>query len=106
MTATLAGPTLTNDDLALALRAHASDLARRGESLYRVRAFRQAAMAVLMLPLPAAEVLARGGRRALEVTPGIGRSVSAAVAELLGDAGGGREGVARMPHSPREAKLK
>ena len=78
---------LTNDELALALRGHAADLAQRGESLYRVRAFRQAAMAVLTLPTPAAELLARGGRRALEATPGIGRSMSAAVASLL-DGGG------------------
>ena len=74
---------LTNDELSQKLRAHAADLARRGESLYRVRAFRQAAMAVLMLPTEAAELYARRGRRGLEATPGIGRSVSAAVVELL-----------------------
>lgn len=63
--------TLTNDALARRLRAHARALADRGDNLYRVRAFRQAAMAVLELREPAAEVLAREG-----TVPGIGESVA------------------------------
>ena len=46
--------TLTNQDIAKRLREHASELARTGDNLYRVRAFRSAAMAVLALPGAAA----------------------------------------------------
>jgi DNA polymerase (family 10) len=62
---------LTNDDLARRLRAHARALADRGDNLYRVRAFRQAAMAVLGLRESVADVLARTG-----TVPGVGESVA------------------------------
>jgi len=62
---------LTNDDIARRLRAHARALADRGDNLYRIRAFRQAAMAVLELREPLAEVVARGG-----AVPGVGASVA------------------------------
>jgi DNA polymerase (family 10) len=55
------------------LRARASELARGGDNLYRVRAFRQAAMAVLALPEPVAAVAERGG---LDRVPGIGKSLA------------------------------
>ena len=63
---------MTNDDIARRLRAHARALAGRGDNLYRVRAFRQAAMAVLELREPLADVLARTG-----TVPGVGPSVAA-----------------------------
>ena len=66
---------MTNDDLALRLRCHAADLARKGDNLYRVRAFRQAAFAVMGLTAPA-DTLTRDQWARL---PGIGNSL----AELL-----------------------
>jgi DNA polymerase (family 10) len=62
---------MTNDDIARHLRAHARALADCGDNLYRVRAFRQAAMAVLGLREPVADVIARTG-----TVPGVGASVA------------------------------
>jgi DNA polymerase (family 10) len=72
--------TPTNQEIARKLREHASDLARNGDNLYRVRAFRQAAMAVLALPREVAELVASGGGKALERLPGVGKSLAATIA--------------------------
>jgi DNA polymerase (family 10) len=71
---------MTNTHIADRLQTHARDLARRGENLYRVRAFRQAATAVHLLDEPAEDVVARTGRAGLEVLPGIGRSLAETIA--------------------------
>lgn len=63
---------MTNEDLARRLRNHATELSRRGDNLYRVRAFRQAAFAVMGLMAPA-ESLTREQWAAL---PGIGNSLA------------------------------
>jgi DNA polymerase/3'-5' exonuclease PolX len=44
---------MTNADIATRLRAHANELSAAGDNLYRVRAVRRAALAVLALPTPA-----------------------------------------------------
>ena len=75
---------ISNDRVADALRAHAAELARRGDNLYRVRAFRQAAFAVLASPSPVA------GRSPddLARVPGIGKSLAATIHALAtGDTG-------------------
>lgn len=41
----------TNHQIARRLRQQATALARGGDNLYRVRAFRQAAMTVMALPM-------------------------------------------------------
>ena len=69
---------MTNEDSARRLRHHASELSRAGDNLYRVRAFRQAAMAVLTLPEP----VERLDRSALERVPGIGRSLAGTIDEF------------------------
>ncbi len=71
---------MTNDAIARRLRQHAAALARGGDNLYRVRAFRQAALAVQGLPEPVAAILDTRGRRALEQVPGIGRSLAQTIA--------------------------
>jgi DNA polymerase (family 10) len=63
---------MTNDDLALRLRAHATELARKGDNLYRVRAFRQAAFAVMSLTTPAEKLT----REQWMQLPGIGNSLA------------------------------
>lgn len=73
---------MTNVDIARRLREEATTLSRGGDSLYRVRAFRQAALAVQGLPAEAAEVVAAGGPRALERVPGIGKSLAGTIAGL------------------------
>ena len=67
---------MTNEDIARQLRHHAAELARGGDNLYRVRAFRQAAMAVLTLTEPVADILFATGRGGLERVPGIGKSLA------------------------------
>jgi Holliday junction DNA helicase RuvA len=74
---------LTNHEIARKLRERASELARGGDKLYRVRAFRQAAMAVLALPEDLSALVAAEGRRALEQVPGIGKSLAGTIAGYL-----------------------
>lgn len=73
---------MTNTDIARQLRERANDMARGGENLYRVWAFRQAALAVQGLPAEAAQVVAAGGTRALERVPGIGKSLAGTIAGM------------------------
>lgn len=63
---------MTNDDLALRLRTHAAELSRQGDNLYRVRAFRQAAFAVMGLTAPAESLT----REQWAKLPGIGNSLA------------------------------
>jgi DNA polymerase (family 10) len=74
---------LTNQDIARKLREHASELARTGDNLYRVRAFRQAAMTVLSLPEELSAILAASGTQGLEQLPGVGKSLASTIAGYL-----------------------
>ncbi len=76
---------MTNAEIARELRTRAADLARTGDNLYRVRAFRQAAMAVLALPEPIAELVAAAGPKVLAQLPGIGRSLADTIAGLAAE---------------------
>jgi len=67
---------MTNDDIARKLRAHANELARRGDNLYRVRSFRQAALAVMGLTEDVRTLVGRSGTDALADVPGIGASLA------------------------------
>lgn len=75
--------TPTNQEIAQKLQLQAHELARGGDNLYRVRAFRQAAMAVLALPEEVAELVAVEGQHALERVPGIGKSLADTIAGYL-----------------------
>jgi DNA polymerase/3'-5' exonuclease PolX len=75
--------TPTNQEIARKLREHATELARNGDNLYRVRAFRQAAMAVLALPEEVATLLATNGPKALERLPGVGKSLANTIVGYL-----------------------
>lgn len=74
--------TPTNHEIARKLREHANELVRDGDNLYRVRAFRQAAMTVLALSEELA-ILAAVDRRVLEQLPGIGKSLAETIAGYL-----------------------
>ncbi len=74
---------LTNQDIAQKLRADATQLARAGSNLYRVRAFRSAAMAVLGLPNEVADLIAAGRTHYLEQVPGIGKSLAETIARYF-----------------------
>jgi DNA polymerase (family 10) len=67
---------LTNQEIARKLRDRATELARTGHNLYRVRAFRSAAMAVLGLTNEVSELVATGKADQLEAVPGIGKSLA------------------------------
>jgi len=72
---------MTNAEIARKLREHAADLARAGHNLYRVRAFRQAALSVLGLPREVSEVVAAAGPAPLRAVPGIGDSLAGTIAD-------------------------
>ena len=59
--------------------------ARTGKhaSLYRVRAYRQAAQTVLELDEPIEELVAHEGRKGLKQLPGIGASLSVKIETLV-----------------------
>jgi DNA polymerase/3'-5' exonuclease PolX len=63
--------------IAQKLLDYASYLGLRHASLYRVRAYRRAAMTILGLDRPVEEIVAAEGRKGLEALPGIGRHLSA-----------------------------
>lgn len=71
---------MTNESIARQLREHAAELARGGDNLYRIRAFRQAALTVLALTQDVATLVAAGGPGALERVPGIGKSLAGTIA--------------------------
>jgi DNA polymerase/3'-5' exonuclease PolX len=73
----------SNQQISQKLREHAAELARQGDNLYRVRAFRQAAMAVLSLPQELSVLVETGGVQALEQLPGVGKSLAATIAAYL-----------------------
>lgn len=72
-----------NEEIARRLREHANELARSGSNLYRIRAFRSAALAVMGLPGDVTELVASGGVPALERVPGIGKSLAVTIAEYV-----------------------
>jgi len=73
---------MTNGDIARTLQQRAAELARSGDNLYRIRAFRQAAFAVLSLENDVKELVATGGPKALERVPGIGKSLAETIARI------------------------
>ncbi|MFO0804105.1 MAG: helix-hairpin-helix domain-containing protein [Gemmataceae bacterium] len=73
---------MTNLDIANRLRERARELAGNGDNLYRVRAFRQAAFAVMGLETDVSQLVNTGGPKALERVPGIGKSLSETIAQI------------------------
>jgi Holliday junction resolvasome RuvABC DNA-binding subunit len=73
----------SNAPIAGKLRQAADILAAQQADPFRVAAYRRAADAILACPHDLADLLAKGGRDALETIPGIGTSIASAIAELL-----------------------
>jgi len=73
---------MTNQEIANHLRSRASRLAHQGDNLYRIRAFRQAAMTVLALPEEVECFIAAKGCSALARLPGIGEGLARTIHEL------------------------
>ena len=74
---------MDNQTIAKRLRDYAALLAKRQESLYRVRAYRQAVLTVQALRRPLTELVAEEGRAGLEALPGIGRSLAYTLETLV-----------------------
>lgn len=90
---------MTNEEIARRLREHASQLSLNGGNLYRARAFRQAAMAVLGLDQPAAEL----DRDRLREVPGIGSSLADTICEYARHGQWvARPAPSRRPRSPHQ----
>lgn len=75
---------MTNEDIARKLREHATELEHGRDNLYRIRAFRQAAMAVMGMSDDVEKLVAADGPRALERIPGIGKSLADTIARYAG----------------------
>ena len=67
---------MNNTTIARRLLDHAAALETNGQNLFRVRSSRRAAAVEQMLPRSVSELLAEGGRQALEAEPGIGEHLS------------------------------
>jgi DNA polymerase (family 10) len=74
---------MTNHEIANRLQEHARLLRKRHDNLYRVKAYRFAAEAVLRLDRPVEELVQEKGRHALEELPGIGRRLAKTIARYL-----------------------
>lgn len=74
---------LTNYEVTRKLLEHARYVEAHGRNLYRVRAYRRAAETVGRLDRPLADLVAEQGRAGLEELPGIGRSLSRTLVELV-----------------------
>lgn len=74
---------MTNEELSRKLRSHAAELARTGDNLYRIRAFRQAAFAILRLREPIETILNRYGRAELARQAEIGASIAETLEEWV-----------------------
>jgi Holliday junction DNA helicase RuvA len=74
---------MRNDELSRKLREHASRLARAHDNLYRVRAFRQAALVVSGMNEDVTTLIGRDGGKCLEDVPGIGKSLAKTIARFV-----------------------
>lgn len=74
---------MNNRTIARRLLEQATTLEANGHNLYRVRAYRRAAAVVQMLPRELHEVLAEGGRTALEAVPGLGSHLAFTIEGLI-----------------------
>lgn len=72
-----------NWGLAAKLREYADLLEQQQADRFRVAAYRRAAEVLEQLGQPATELLAKGGRGALEALPAVGRAIAAALAEMM-----------------------
>ena len=70
----------TNHAVASKLREMADTLELQNAGGFRVRAYLRAADTVDSLEQPVAQIVAKGGLKALDALPGIGRGIASAIA--------------------------
>jgi DNA polymerase (family X) len=76
-------PAVDNRDVARVLHRIADLLEFQDENLFKLRSYRLAAETIEELGDSLAEMAARGGAKELQKIPGIGKSISAQILELL-----------------------
>jgi DNA polymerase (family 10) len=74
---------MTNTEIANRLQEQARVLRKRHDNLYRVKAYRFAAQAVLRLEQPVERLVQEKGPHALEELPGIGKRLAKTIARYL-----------------------
>jgi holliday junction DNA helicase RuvA len=74
---------MDNRTIANRLIAVAHQMEGQRANLYRIRAYRQAAQAVLWLERPVEAIVAETGRKGLKRAPGIGASLSETIETLV-----------------------
>jgi DNA polymerase (family X) len=74
---------ITNKEIARILYDIAGILELKGESVFRIIAYRNAARSVEFLAEDVSERYRRGGRKALDAIPGVGSSIALKIEELL-----------------------
>jgi DNA polymerase (family X) len=75
---------VANRDVASVLHRIADLLEFKDENLFKLRSYRLAAEIVEEMSEEVAEIAARGGAAELQKIPGVGRSISAQILEILG----------------------
>ena len=70
---------ITNQELARRLQSEAHQLSQQGDNLYRIRAYRRAAMALLRLQEPIETMMPSN----IQQVPGIGRSIAKRLLEEM-----------------------
>jgi DNA polymerase/3'-5' exonuclease PolX len=73
---------MDNLTIAQRLREHARQLDGQDGNLFRIRAYRRAALIVLGLERPVTEILADSGAKGLEAIPGIGAHLAFTIEHL------------------------
>jgi DNA polymerase/3'-5' exonuclease PolX len=74
---------MDNQTIARKLRDYANELARKGASMYRVRAYRRGAAVIQAQEQPVADLVAANGRAGLLALPGIGASLAFTIEWLV-----------------------
>jgi DNA polymerase (family 10) len=74
---------IANEVIAHRLRCFARLLAIRSEDIYRIRAYDDAASVIESWPEAISEIAKREGAKGLRIIPGVGRSISEKIVELV-----------------------
>ena len=74
---------MTNEEIAHRFKRLALMLEIRGDDKFRVRSYRNAAEMIETWPTPLSRIAAEEGVKGLQALPGVGKAISAKVAELV-----------------------
>jgi DNA polymerase (family 10) len=78
------GPVHDNSEVARVLAQVAGLLEFRNENAFKIRSYSMAAETISGMSKPVAEIASQGGAEELQKIPGIGKSISAQIVEIIG----------------------